>query len=35
MSIGPIYNQDEFYEVFGIGTDSKYYMPDNMRISIW
>lgn len=34
-AIGPIYNQDEFYNVFGIDTDSKYYIPNNMRISIW
>ncbi len=34
-AIGPIYNQDEFYEAFEIDKESKYYISDNMRISIW
>ncbi len=34
-AIGPIYNQDEFYEAFEIDKESKYYIPNNMRISIW
>lgn len=34
-AIGPVYNQDEFYEVFAIDKKSKYYITANMRISIW
>jgi endothelin-converting enzyme/putative endopeptidase len=34
-AIGPIYNQDEFYEVYEIDLESKYYIPKNSRISIW
>ncbi len=34
-AIGPVYNQDEFYEVFEIDKKSKYYIPANVRISIW
>lgn len=33
--IGPIYNQDEFYEIFEIDKNSEYYIPKNKRISIW
>ncbi len=34
-AIGPIYNQNEFYEVFRIDKNSKYYIPLNHRISLW
>ncbi|MFC2117160.1 M13-type metalloendopeptidase [Bacteroidota bacterium] len=34
-AIGPIYNQNEFYEVYEIDTNSKYYIPENLRICIW
>ena len=34
-AIGPIYNQKEFYEVFEIDDKSKYYLPINLRVSIW
>lgn len=34
-AIGPIYNQEDFYKAFEIDTESKYYIPNNMRISIW
>ena len=34
-AIGPVYNQDEFYKLFKIDIKSKYYIPDNQRISIW
>jgi len=31
-AIGPIYNQNEFYEIFEIDIKSKYYIPEKMRI---
>jgi putative endopeptidase len=34
-AIGPIYNQDEFYEVYPIDKSSKYYIHENSRNSIW
>jgi len=34
-AIGPIYNQNELYENFEIEKESKYYIPKNLRISIW
>ena len=34
-AIGPIYNQDEFYEIYLIDIKSKYYIPENLRNSIW
>lgn len=33
-AIGPIYNQDELYEIFEIDKNSKYYIPENQRLSI-
>lgn len=34
-AIGPIYNQNEFYEVFEIDEKSEYYIPAGQRINIW
>jgi len=34
-AIGPTYNQDEFYKVFELDKNSKFYIPVNMRIRIW
>lgn len=34
-AIGPIYNQYEFYEIFEINKDSKLYILENKRISVW
>ncbi len=34
-AIGPIYNQNEFYEVYEIDIKSIYYIPENLRICIW
>lgn len=34
-AIGPIYNQNEFYEFYEIDIKSKYYIPEILRISIW
>jgi putative endopeptidase len=34
-AIGPIYNQNEFYKVYEIDINSKYYIPENLRICIW
>lgn len=34
-AIGPIYNQDELYEIFEIDENSKYYIPENQRLSIF
>ncbi|MBU2651499.1 MAG: hypothetical protein KKA81_11235 [Bacteroidetes bacterium] len=34
-AIGPIYNQNEFYDVFKIDIKSIYYIPENLRICIW
>jgi len=34
-AIGPVYNQNEFYEVFDIDVQSEYYIPKNQRITIW
>jgi len=34
-AIGPLYNQDEFYEIFEVDTTSKYFIPKEQRISIW
>ncbi|NPD85850.1 hypothetical protein HNS38_13840 [Lentimicrobium sp. L6] len=34
-AIGPIYNQNEFYDVYEIDINSKYYIPVNERLSIW
>ena len=34
-AIGPVYNQDEFYEVFEIDKKSKFYIPVDLRVSIW
>jgi len=33
--IGPVYNQDDFYEVFKVDTNSKYYIPEDLRVKIW
>ncbi|MFC1784937.1 M13-type metalloendopeptidase [Candidatus Neomarinimicrobiota bacterium] len=34
-AIGPIYNQDDFYIVFEIDLNSKYFIPSNLRVKIW
>lgn len=34
-AIGPIYNQNDFYKIYEIDIKSKYYIPENQRISIW
>lgn len=34
-AIGPIYNQNEFYEAYEIDNKSKYYIPENLRLNIW
>ena len=34
-AIGPIYNQNEFYEAYIIDANSKYYIPENKRLCIW
>ncbi len=34
-AIGPIYNQDELYEIFEIDKNSKYYIPENHRLRIF
>ena len=34
-AIGPLYNQNDFYEVFEIDTTSTYYIPEEKRIRIW
>lgn len=34
-AIGPIYNQNEFYDVYKIDTNSIYYIPENLRICVW
>jgi putative endopeptidase len=34
-AIGPVYNQNEFYDIFKIDQESKYYIPEKNRISIW
>ncbi|MBU2553611.1 MAG: hypothetical protein KKF98_04065 [Bacteroidetes bacterium] len=34
-AIGPVYNQEDFYRAFEIDAESKYYIDDGMRISIW
>jgi len=34
-AIGPIYNQNEFYNNYEVDIKSKYYIPENIRISIW
>ena len=33
--IGPLRNLDAWYEAFGIGPDSKYYVPAEKRVRIW
>jgi len=34
-AIGPIYNQNEFYELYDIDIKSTFYIPKNSRIRIW
>jgi predicted metalloendopeptidase len=34
-AIGPIYNQNEFYQLYDIDTKSEYYIPESKRISVW
>ena len=34
-AIGPLYNQDEFYEIYLIDINSNYYIHENLRNSIW
>ena len=33
--LGPIRNLDVWYDAFGIGPDSKYYVPPEKRVRIW
>ena len=33
--IGPLRNLDAWYEAFGIGADSKFYIPPEKRVRIW
>jgi putative endopeptidase len=33
--IGPTRNMDEWYNAFGIGPDSKFYIPPEKRVRIW
>jgi len=34
-AIGPIYNQNEFYQLYNINTESEYYITESKRASIW
>lgn len=34
-AIGPIYNQNEFYQLYNINTESEYYIPESKRVLIW
>lgn len=34
-AIGPIYNQNEFYEIYNIDRKSEYYIPEEQRVTIW
>ena len=34
-AIGPIYNQNEFYQLYNIDSESDYYIPKSERVSIW
>lgn len=34
-AIGPIYNQNEFYQLYNIDNESEYYIPESIRVSIW
>ena len=33
--IGPLRNLDAWYDAFGIGPDSKFYIPPDKRVRIW
>jgi putative endopeptidase len=33
--LGPLRNLDAWYEAFGIGPDSKYYIPPEKRVRLW
>ena len=33
--IGPLRNLDAWYEAFGVGPDSKFYLPPDQRVRIW
>ena len=33
--IGPLRNLDAWYQAFGIGSDSKFYLPPDKRVRIW
>jgi len=33
--IGPLRNLDAWYQAFGIGADSKFYIPPDQRVRIW
>ncbi|HVU29047.1 MAG TPA: M13 family metallopeptidase [Sphingomicrobium sp.] len=33
--IGPLRNLDAWYEAFGVGPDSKFYIPPEKRVRIW
>jgi len=33
--IGPLRNLDAWYQAFGIGADSKFYIPPEQRVRIW
>lgn len=34
-AIGPVYNQNEFYDLYNIDSDSEYYIPELERVTIW
>jgi len=34
-AIGPIYNLNEFYQLYNIDSKSEYYIPESKRVSIW
>ncbi len=34
-AIGPVYNQNKFYQLFNINPESEYYIPESKRVSVW
>lgn len=34
-AIAPVYNQTEFYDIYEIDDKSEYYIPEELRVSIW
>jgi putative endopeptidase len=33
--IGPLRNLDAWYAAFGVGPDSKFYLPPDQRVRLW